>query len=216
MPQASPDFVAGMEHILDLYEQPLDPTRPKVCVDESSKQLIEQTRLPLQPGQSRRVDYEYRRKGTRNLFLCFAPLLNWRHVEVTEHRTAQDFAHLMRWLVDVAFPEAEVIDVVLDNLNTHKLASLYATFDPVEANRIARKLVFHFTPKHGSWLNMAEIEFSVFLRKLGRHVPDEATLKRKVAAIQTARNTANATVRWQFTSRDARTHLAHLYPSIPD
>lgn len=216
MPAASAEFVAAMEHILDVYEQPYDPTRPKVCFDESSKQLIEQTHLPPQPGQVRRVDYEYRRNGTRNLFMFFEPLADWRHVEVTEQRTALDFAHQMRWLVDVRYPDAECVEVILDNLNTHKLASLYEAFEPAEANRIARRLVFHYTPKHGSWLNMAEIEFSVLMRKLGTHVPDEATLKRKVAAIETARNEAHATVRWQFTSQDARIRLAQLYPSIPD
>jgi hypothetical protein len=216
LPSANADFVAAMEEVLDVYEQPYDPKRPKVCFDESSKQLIEQTRLPVQAGKVRRVDYEYKRNGTRNLFLFFEPLADWRHVEATEHRTAQDFAHQMRWLVDVRYPDAEVVDVILDNLNTHKLASLYQTFDPVQANRIARRLHFHYTPKHGSWLNMAEIEFSVFSRKLGPHVPDEATLRRKVAAIESARNSAHATVRWQFTSEDARTRLAQLYPSIPD
>ncbi len=178
--------------------------------------MIEQTRLPVQAGQIRRVDYEYQRHGTRNLFMFFEPLADWRHVEVTEHRTAQDFAHQLRWLVDVRYPEAEVVEVILDNLNTHKLASLYDTFDPAEANRIARRLRFHFTPKHGSWLNMAEIEFSVLMRKLGAHIPDEATLQRKVAAIEIARNAAHATVHWQFTSKDARTRLTQLYPSIPD
>lgn len=216
MPSASAEFVAAMEHVLDVYEQPYDPKRPKVCFDESSKQLIKQTELPVQPGQVRRVDYEYQRNGTRNVFMFFEPLADWRHVEVTAHRTAQDFAHQMRWLVDVRYPDADCVELILDNLNTHKLASLYETFDPAEANRIARRLRFHFTPKHGSWLNMAEIEFSVLLRKLGTHVPDEATLKRKAAAIETARNTAHATVHWQFTSKDARIRLAQLYPSIPD
>lgn len=215
LPAANAEFVAAMEHILDVYEMPYDPQRPKVCLDESSKQLIEQTQLPAQPGQVRRVDYEYRRNGTRNLFMFFEPLADWRHVEVTEHRTAQDFAHQIRWLVDVVYPHADCVEVILDNLNTHKLASLYATFEPAEANRIARRVRFHYTPKHGSWLNMAEIEFSVLMRKLGTHVPDEATLKRKAAAIETARNQAHATVRWQFTSQDARIRLAQLYPSIP-
>lgn len=214
LPTASADFVAAMEEVLDVYEQPDDPKYPKVCFDESSKQLIEQTRLPT--GQKRRIDYEYRRKGTRNLFMFFEPLANWRHVAVTERRTAQDFAHQMRWLVDERYPDAEVVEVILDNLNTHKLASLYQTFAPAEANRIARRLRFHYTPKHGSWLNMAEIEFSVFSRKLGSHIPDEATLKRKVMAIATTRNDARATVRWQFTANDARIRLSQLYPSIPD
>lgn len=204
-----------MEHILDLYAMPYNPKRPKVCFDESSKQLIAETRtaLPARPGRVRRYDYEYQRNGTRNLFLFFEPLGSWRHVEVTERRTNQDFAHQMRWLVDVAYPDAEYIDLIMDNLNTHKPASLYETFPPEEANRILKRLVFHFTPKHGSWLNMAECEFSVFLRKLGSHVPDEATLKRKVAAIEDSRNRSNATVHWQFTSQDARTRLEQLYPS---
>lgn len=204
-----------MEHILDLYAMAYDPKRPKVCFDESSKQLIAETRtaLPARPGRVRRYDYEYQRNGTRNLFLFFEPLMSWRHVEVTEHRTDQDFAHQMRWLVDVAYPDAECIDVIMDNLNTHKPASLYQTFPPEEANRILKRLAFHFTPKHGSWLNMAETEFSVFLRQLGSHVPDEATLKRKVAAIENSRNRSNATVHWQFTSQDARIRLAQLYPS---
>jgi hypothetical protein len=216
LPSANADFVAAMEHILDLYEQPYDPRHPQVCFDESSKQLIQQTQLPAQPGQVRRVDYEYQRNGTRNLFLFFEPLTEWRHVEVTEQRTAQDFAHQLRWLVDVRYPDAEWIDLICDNLNIHKLASLYETFSPAEANRIARRIVFHYTPKHASWLNMAEIEFSVLMRKLGAHVADEMTLKHKVAAIETARNEAQATVRWQFTAKDARVRLAQLYPSIPD
>ncbi len=216
MPTASAECVAAMEHVLDVYEQPYDPKRPKVCFDESSKQLMEQTLLPARPGRVRRVDYEYRRNGTRNLFMVFEPLADWRQVEVTEHRTAQDFAHQMRWLVDVRYPDAECVEVILDNLNTHKLASLYEAFEPAEANRLARRLVFHYTPKHGSWLNMAEIEFSVLMRKLGTHVPDEATLQRKAAAIEQARNKAHATVRWQFTSKDARIRLAQLYPSIPN
>jgi transposase len=216
MPAASAEFVAAMEHVLDVYEMPYDPKRPKVCFDESSKQLIQQTQLPPRPGQVRRVDYEYERNGTRNLFMFCEPLADWRHVEVTEHRTAQDFAHQMRWLVDVRYPNAECVEVILDNLNTHKLASLYETFGPAEANRIARRLLFHFTPKHGSWLNMAEIEFSVLMRKLGSRIPDEATLRRKAVAIELARNLAHATIRWQFTSKDARIRLAQLYPSIPD
>jgi hypothetical protein len=204
-----------MEHILDLYAMPYDPKRPKVCFDESSKQLIAETRtaLPARPGRVRRYDYEYQRNGTRNLFLFFEPLRSWRHVEVTERRTGQDFAHQMRWLVDVAYPDAECIELIMDNLNTHKPASLYETFPPAEANRILKRLTFHFTPKHGSWLNMAETEFSVFLRKFGLHVPDEATLKRKVATIENTRNHSNATVHWQFTSQDARTRLSKLYPS---
>ena len=207
-----------MEHILDLYEMPYNPRRPKVCFDESSKQLIQETRgpLPARPRQVERYDYEYRRNGTRNLFLFFEPLACWRHVAVTEHRTGRDFAHQMRWLVDVAYPDAECVDVILDNLNTHKPASLYETFPPAEANRILKHLSFHYTPKHASWLNMAEIEFSVFLRKLGSHIPDEDILKRKVKAIEDSRNQSHSTVDWQFTSEDARIRLSHLYPSYSD
>lgn len=210
--------MALMEIILDLYEQAYDPARPLVCFDETSKQLIEETRqpLPIKPGQVQRYDYEYRRNGTRNLFLFFEPLAGWRHIEVTEHRTKLDFAHQMRWLIDVTYPDVECIDVVLDNLNTHTFGALYDAFEPAEARRIARKLVFHYTPKHASWLNMAEIEFSVIARKLGPRVPDEATLKRKVEAIARSRNETESTVDWQFTSDDARVKLKRLYPSCAD
>jgi transposase len=218
IPAASASFVAAMEHILDLYELPYNPLRPMVCFDETSKQLIAETRIPLpaRPGHVLRYDYEYRRNGTSNLFLFFEPLAAWRHVEVTEHRTKIDFAHQMRWLVDVAYPDAECIEVVMDNLNTHTYAALYEAFEPAEARRIARKLAFHFTPKHASWLNMAEIEFSVFMRKLGLRVPDEKTLKQKVNAIETSRNQTRLSIDWQFTTDDARIKLKRLYPSIPD
>jgi len=211
-------FVAAMEHILDLYALPYDPLRPRACFDETSKQLIEEISKPLPagPGQALRYDYEYRRHGTRNLFLFFEPLAGWRHVEVSERRTKLDFAHQMRWLADVAFPDAEHIDVILDNLNTHTYAALYEAFEPAEARRLARKLVFHYTPAHASWLNMAEIEFSVILRKLGPRVPDGDTLTRKVEAIETSRNQSRATVDWQFTTDDARIKLKRLYPSISD
>lgn len=204
-----------MEMILDLYEQPYNPARPLVCFDETNKQLIAETRLPLpmKPGQVQRYDYEYKRNGTRNLFLFFEPLAGWRHVDVTEQRTKLDFAHQMCWLADVAYPDVECIDVVLDNLNTHTYAALYEVFAPAEARRIARKLAFHYTPKHGSWLNMAEIEFSVILRKLGPRVPDEETLERKVKAIELSRNQSGASVDWQFTTHDARLKLKRLYPS---
>jgi hypothetical protein len=218
VPTASAEFVAAMEHILDLYEQPYDPLHPMVCFDETNKQLIEETRqpLPARPGQVARYDYEYKRHGTRNLFLFFEPLAGQRHIEVTQRRTKQDFAHQMRWLVDVAYPDVECVEVVLDNLNTHKPASLYETFEPAEANRILKRLNFHYTPKHGSWLNMAEIEFSVILRQLGARVPDEQTLKRRAKAVEDSRNQAHSTVDWQFTSQDARVRLARLYPSIPE
>ncbi len=205
-----------MEEVLDFYGEPYDPKRPKVCFDETSKQLIGEKRksLPARPGQVERYDYEYQRNGTRNLFLFLEPQRGWRHVAVTERRTMVDFAHQMRWLVDEAYPEAEVVRVVLDNLNTHRPASLYQAFVPAEARRIVRRLEFHYTPKHGSWLNMAEIEFSVLSRQcLDRRIPDEKTLKQELAALEDQRNRAGATVNWQFTSEDARVKLKRIYPS---
>jgi hypothetical protein len=205
-----------MEDVLDLYVEPYNPKRPKVNFDESSKQLMEETRAPLpaQPGQAARFDYEYNRHGTCNLFLFCEPQAGWRHVAVTEQRTMQDFAHQMKWLVDERYPEAEVIRVVLDNLNTHNPASLYEIFPPAEAHRLHQKLEFHYTPKHGSWLNMAEIELSVFARRcLQRRIATAATLKRELAAVEATRNAAQATINWQFTTPDARVKLHRLYPS---
>jgi DDE superfamily endonuclease len=205
-----------MEDVLDLYAEPYDPKRPRVNFDETSKQLIGEVRTPLpaQPGHAARYDYEYKRNGTRNLFLFVEPQAGWRQVVVTEHRTMQDFAHQMKWLVDERYPEADVIRVVLDNLNTHKPASLYETFPPAEAHRIRQKLEFHYTPKHGSWLNMAEIELSVVARQcLHRRIAAEATLKRELAAVEAARNAARATIDWQFTTAQARVKLHRLYPS---
>ena len=205
-----------MEDVLDLYAEPYDPKRPKVNFDETSKQLIGETRQPLppRPGHSARYDYEYKRNGTRNLFLFCEPQAGWRHVTVTEQRTMQDFAQQMKWLVDERYPEAEVIRVVLDNLNTHKVASLYEAFPPAEAHRLRQKLEFHYTPKHGSWLNMAEIELSVFARQcLQRRIATEATLKRELAAVEATRNAAHTTIHWQFTTAAARVKLHHLYPS---
>ena len=205
-----------MEDILDLYAEPYDPQRPTVCFDETSTQLIAERRIPLpaRPGRRERFDYEYRRNGTRNLFMLCEPLRGWRHVAVTEQRKMEDFAYQMRWLVDEAYPKVERIRVVLDNLNTHRPASLYETSDPAEARRILRRLEFHYTPKHGSWLNMAEIELSVLSRQcLGRRIADEATLQREVAALEQKRNNAHATIAWRFTATDARTTLRHLYPT---
>ena len=215
----SADFVAHMEDVLDLYAEPYDPQRPVVCFDETSTQLLAETRpaLPAQPGLPLRQDYEYRREGTRNLFLACEPLAGWRQVAVTERRTMQDFAQQMRWLVDEAYPAVEVVRVVLDNLNTHRKASLYEAFLAEEARRIARKLEFHHTPKHGNWLNMAKIEFSVISRRcLGQRLPDEETLSREVKALERERNKARAVINWRFTTEDARTKLHRLYPAIPD
>jgi hypothetical protein len=207
-----------MEDVLDLHAEPYDPQRPKVNFDETSKQLITETRTPVpaRPGAVERYDYEYQRNGTRNLFLFCDPQAGWRHIVVTEQRTMQDFAHQMKWLVDERYPEATVIRVVLDNLNTHKIASLYETFAPAEARRIAKKLEFHHTPKHGSWLNIAELEFSVLSRQcLARRIPDESTLIRELQAYEERRNTAKAKITWRFTSEQARVKLHRLYPSIP-
>jgi hypothetical protein len=207
-----------MEEILDFYAEPYDPKRPKVNCDETSKQVIQETRAPVppKPGQVTRYDYEYERNGTRKLFLFCEPQAGWRHRVVTEQRTMHDFAHQMKWLVDEGYPDADLIRVVLDNLNTPKLASLYATFAPSEARRIAKKLEFHSTPKHGSWLNMAELEFSVVNRQcLARRIPDEATLIRELQAYEERRNAAKAKITWRFTSEQARVKLQRLYPTIP-
>ena len=217
----SADFVAHMEDVLDLYAEPYDPQRPVVCFDETSTQLLADARppIPAAPGQPRREDYEYRRQGTCNLFLAGEPLAGWRQVAVTERRTMQDFAQQMRWLVDEAYPEADLVRVVLDNLNTHRIASLYETFLAAEARRIAKRLEFHYTPKHGSWLNMAEIEFSVLSRScLGQRLPDEETLCREVAALVGERNAARIIINWRFTTQHARVKLHRLYPfdSKPD
>ena len=208
--------MAAMEDVLDLYAEPYDPDRPVVCFDETSTQLLADTRppIPVQPGQPRRQDYEYRRAGTRNIFLTCEPLAGWRHVAIIERRTMEDFAHQMRWLVDEAYPDAPVARVVLDNLNTHRMASLYETFPAAEARRIVRRLEFHHTPKHASWLNMAEIEFSVLTRAClqGRN-PDETALQRAINAYEVQRNASKATINWRFNTQDARTKLQRLYPS---
>ena len=207
--------MAAMEDVLDLYAEPYDPDRPVVCFDETSTQLLADTRppIPVQPGQPRRQDYEYRRAGTRNIFLTCEPLAGWRHMAITERRTMEDFAHQMRWLVDEAYPDAPVVRVVLDNLNTHRMASLYETFPAAEARRIVRRLEFHHTPKHASWLNMAEIEFSVLTRAClqGRN-PDETALQRAINAYEVQRNASKATINWRFSTQDARTKLHRLYP----
>jgi hypothetical protein len=219
IPEVSAEFVACMEDVLDLYAEDEDQKRPVVGFDETSKQLIKETRTPLPARNAavERFDYEYERNGVRNLFMFCCPQRGWRHVEVTEHRTMKDFAHQMRWLVDEVFPTAERVRVVMDNLNTHKAASLYETFAPAEARRILRKLEFHYTPKHGSWLNMAEIELSVFSRQcLARRIGDEETLKRETRKLEEERNAACAKIEWRFTTEDARRKLHRLYPSTSD
>lgn len=206
-----------MEDVLELYQQPDDPLRPLVCFDEGTKQLIGETRtpLPMRPGQPLRYDYEYERHGTCNLFLFFAPLLGWRHIQVTDRRTMIDYACCMRDLVDVFFPAAEVVRVVQDNLSTHKPAALYEAFPPAEARRILERLEFHSTPKHGSWLNMAEIELNVLSSQcLDRRIAEKEFLISEVAAWQDQRNQTASTVDWRFTTADARIKLRKLYPSF--
>ena len=204
-----------MEDVLDLYAETYDQRRPVVGFDERPLQLLDDTREPVAPapGRVRRVDYEYRRNGTGNVFTTVEPLTGWRHVEVTERRTAVDFAYQMRWLVDEAYPQAKVVRVVLDNLNIHCLASLYTAFPAPEARRIARKLEFHPTPKHGSWLNVAECELAVLSRQcLNQRLPNLAIVRREVAAWERQRNAEPSTIRWLFTTADARRKLKHAYP----
>lgn len=206
-----------MEDVLDLYTAPYDPLRPLVCFDETSKQLIGESRspLPVACGFPARVDYEYVRNGVSNLFMFFAPLENWREVVVTAHRTKVEFAYCMRDLVDRYFPDAILIRVVMDNLNTHDLSALYEVFEPTEARRIIGKLQIHYTPKHGSWLNMAEIELSVLSKQcLDRRIPDQEKLAVETGGWVRERNTAKATVEWRFTTADARIKLKKLYPTI--
>jgi hypothetical protein len=206
-----------MEEILSVYTWAYDPKRPVICMDETSKQLIGETRLPLPaaPGRVARFDYEYERHGVANLFMFFEPLGGWRHVQVTARRTKRDWALAIRELVDVHYPHAEVIVLVLDNLNTHTPASLYETFEPEEARRLLERLEIRYTPKHGSWLNMAELELAILTEQcLDRRIPDTATLKREVAAWQEARNARGACTYWRFTAEDARIKLRRLYPSI--
>ena len=208
-----------MEDVLDVYTLPDDPQVPTVCFDETSKQLIKETRTPLpaEPGQPQRYDYEYERNGVQNLFMFCCPLRNWRHVKVTDRRTKADYAHCMRDLVDDLLPDAPHIRVVQDNLNTHTPAALYEVFPPTEAKRILDRLEFHYTPKHGSWLNMAEIELSVLNSQgLDRRIPDQGTLTAEVAAWEQTRNANGATVNWRFPTADARIKLKRLYPSIED
>jgi DDE superfamily endonuclease len=216
-PQADAEFVCAMEDVLEVYHRPYDDKRPLVCLDETSKQLIGETRqpLPAEPGQPQRFDYEYERKGTANLFMISEPLLGWRAVQVTERRTAKDFAEVVRWLAEDVHSEAEKVVLVMDNLNTHKVASLYEAFPPEQARRIIERLEIHHTPKHGSWLNMAEIELSVLSGQcLDRRIDNADELKREVLAWEEERNERQVGVNWQFTTADARIKLRKLYPVI--
>ncbi len=216
-PKSNASFVAAMEDVLAVYTRVRDRARPLVCLDETSKQLVAETRdpIPMKPGRPARHDYEYRRNGTANLFMVFAPLEGWRHVKVTARRTSVDYAHMLKELSDIHFAKAEKIVLVQDNLNTHKPASLYEAFSPSEARRLAERFEWHYTPKHGSWLNMAESELSVLSRQcLDRRIASRAALTREVNAWLRRRNKYNAKADWHFTSEDARVKLKNLYPAI--
>jgi len=206
-----------MEDVLDVYKRPRDPKRPLVCLDEASRQLLCDTRtaMPMKPGRAARTDYEYKRNGTANIFMFFAPLEGWRRVKITDRRTAIDYAHALRDLADIHFAKADKIILVQDNLNTHKPASLYEAFPPAQARRLIERFEWHYTPKHGSWLNMAETELSVLSRQcLDRRIPDKSTLSAQTKAWQKYRNKHHAKADWQFTTQDARVKLKRLYPAI--
>ena len=208
-----------MEDVLDVYTRPYDPRYPQVCMDEVSKQLLRDTRtsLPMEPGRSQRHDYEYERGGVVNVFMFLEPLMGRRWVDVTERRTKTDWAHQIKELVDERYPEAEKIVLVMDNLNTHTPASLYEAFSPTEARRLAEKLQIHYTPKHGSWLNMAEIELSVLRRQcLDRRVLNFETLQAEVSAWQERRDATATKIEWRFRTEDARIKLKRLYPSLQE
>jgi transposase len=215
IPKVDGDFVARMEDVVELYTQPADPLRPVVCFDESPTQLIGESRVPVPPapGILGRIDYEYRRNGTANLFAFLDVHRPWRHIKVTDHRTSVDFAHCMRELVDIHYPDALLIRLVLDNLSTHTVGALYEAFPPEEARRIAKRLEFHYTPKHASWLNMVEIELGVLRTQcLDRRIPDRGQLEREVAAWEQQRNVSGAPIRWLFDVERARLKLAKSYP----
>jgi hypothetical protein len=210
-----------MEDVLDVYTRPYDPKRPQVCLDETSRQLLADAKAPepMAPGYrpAVREDYEYVRSGVCNVFMVCEPLAGWRHVVLSERRTRIDFAHCIKELVDVHYPEAEKIVLVMDNLNTHTPASLYEAFPPAEAKRLSNRLEIHYTPKHGSWLNIAEIELSVLAEQcLDRRLPNQATLAREVEGWERERNGRGSKIDWRFTAADARIKLKHLYPSFDD
>ena len=216
-PQANAGFVANMEDVLEVYQRPHDPQRPVVCLDETTKQMIAETRAPVPaaPGRKARHDYEYERNGVASLFMMFAPLGGWRCVKVADRHAAIDYAHVLKDLSDTHFPEAAKIVLVQDNLSTHTPASLYAAFPAAEARRLAERFEWHYTPRHGSWLDMAESELAVLATQcLDRRIPDKATLIKEVAAWQDDRNTRCMKADWQFTTDDARVKLKTLYPQF--
>lgn len=214
-PQQNAAFVAGMEDILDVYHRPYDPKKPQVCMDEQPTQLIKETRIPLPAltGKAQRYDFEYERNGTAVNFLFTEPLTGWRKVNVRARRTSVDFAYEIKALLEVDYPDAEKVVLVCDNLNTHTIAALYEAFEPAEAHRLANRLEFHYTPKHGSWLNIAEIELSILSQQcLDRRIPDIETLTTETKAWQQTRNETHNKVDWRFTTDDARIKLKRLYP----
>jgi hypothetical protein len=216
-PEQSAEFVCAMENVLEVYHRPYNPKRPMVCMDETSKQLVKETRIPqpARPGQPERFDYEYERNGTANIFLFCEPLAGRRQVAVTDRRTKCDWAEQVRSLLEVHYPRAERVTLVMDNLNTHTPASLYEAFEPSKARRLIDRLEVVYTPKHGSWLNMAEIELNVLSTQcMGDRVPDQPTLVAAVKRWQKDRNTSRTTIDWQFTTADARIKLRRLYPTI--
>ena len=216
-PKANSAFVAAMEDVLAVYMRPHDPERVLVCLDETSKQLIAETRvpIPMKPGRAARIDYEYERNGIANLFMLFAPLEGWRHIKVTDRHTAVDYAQVLKDLADIHFPHKGIIVLVQDNLNIHSKASLYEAFPATEARRLVERFEWHYTPKHGSWLDLAESELGVLSAQcLDRRIPDKQTLIDEIAAWEHDRNANHATADWQFTTQSARVKLKQLYPSI--
>jgi hypothetical protein len=216
-PEQDAEFVCGMENVLETYVRPYDSQNPVVCMDETSKQLVSETRAPQSgaPGRVQRYDYEYERNGSANVFMFTEPLANWREVTATQRRTAIDWAHAMRDIIDTRYAGADTVTFVMDNLNTHRLASLYKAFTPTEARRLAQKIEIVYTPKHGSWLNVAEIELGILSRQcISGRIGSSAALKRKLSAWERARNTSGGKVNWQFTTEDARVKLHRLYPLI--
>lgn len=216
-PDHNAEFVAAMEDVLEVYQRPYDARRPQVCVDETRKQLVGEIRAPVPaaPGRPLRYDFEYVRNGTANLFLAFEPLAGWRQIAITGTRRRTDWAQFIRGLVDGPYREADKVVLVMDQLNVHSIASLYESFTPAEARRIAQKLEVHFTPKHGSWLNMAEIDLSALSRQcLGERMDNHPRLRRQIALWQRERNRHRCAVDWRFTTADARIKLKRLYPSI--
>ena len=216
-PEANEEFVCHMEDILDTYRRPYDPRFPQICMDEGSKQLLAETREPLaiKAGEVAREDYEYEREGVCNVFLVCEPLAGKRFLKVTEKRKKEDWAHFLREIMDKQYADAEKIILVMDNLNTHTLSSFYKAFKPSEAHRLARKLEIHYTPKHGSWLNMAEIELSVLARQcLSGRIPSIQQAEAQVMAWQQERNQMQVSINWRFTTEDARIKLKRLYPVI--